>query len=199
MATHSSTLVWRIPVDRGAWRATVHGVAKSRTQLSNWEREHTPHLASTAVRVPLVCSGLFQCHLFLNNYDEFQLIHHQIFVCFRTRTLNSSVIKAIHKPEAWRRERKFLTLGAEFISSHPSFISLRLFFVKLGKVPFPRRTTWEQTSHMRKAKSSPQGKNQRSILDWSPLKINGNLLFFKCITFLNWLEPNGWTRTFQTA
>ena len=23
------------PVDRGAWRATVHGVAKSRTQLSN--------------------------------------------------------------------------------------------------------------------------------------------------------------------
>ena len=34
MATHSSILAWRIPVDRGAWRATVHGVAKSRTQLS---------------------------------------------------------------------------------------------------------------------------------------------------------------------
>ena len=27
MATHSSILVWRIPMDRGAWRATVHGVA----------------------------------------------------------------------------------------------------------------------------------------------------------------------------
>ena len=24
------------PMDRGAWRATVHGVAKTRTQLSNW-------------------------------------------------------------------------------------------------------------------------------------------------------------------
>ena len=24
------------PMDRGAWRATVHGVAKSRTQLSDW-------------------------------------------------------------------------------------------------------------------------------------------------------------------
>ena len=35
MATHSSTLAWRIPVDRGAWEATVHGVAKSRTQLSH--------------------------------------------------------------------------------------------------------------------------------------------------------------------
>ena len=28
MSTHSSDLAWRIPVDRGAWRATVHGVAK---------------------------------------------------------------------------------------------------------------------------------------------------------------------------
>ena len=35
MATHSSILSWRIPMDRGAWRATVHGVTKSRTQLSN--------------------------------------------------------------------------------------------------------------------------------------------------------------------
>ena len=29
MATHSSVLAWKIPMDRGAWRATVHGVTKS--------------------------------------------------------------------------------------------------------------------------------------------------------------------------
>ena len=29
MATHSSILAWRIPMDRGAWQATVHGVLKS--------------------------------------------------------------------------------------------------------------------------------------------------------------------------
>ena len=29
MATHSSILAWRIPMDRGAWQATVYGVAKS--------------------------------------------------------------------------------------------------------------------------------------------------------------------------
>ena len=29
MATHSSVLAWRISTDRGAWWATVHGVAKS--------------------------------------------------------------------------------------------------------------------------------------------------------------------------
>ena len=28
MATHSSILVWRIPMDREAWRAAIHGVAK---------------------------------------------------------------------------------------------------------------------------------------------------------------------------
>ena len=31
MAAHSSTLAWRIPMDRGARWATVHGVAKSQT------------------------------------------------------------------------------------------------------------------------------------------------------------------------
>ena len=28
MATHSSILAWRIPMDRGAWRAAVHGCRK---------------------------------------------------------------------------------------------------------------------------------------------------------------------------
>ena len=28
MATYSSILTWRIPMDRGAWQATVHGVTE---------------------------------------------------------------------------------------------------------------------------------------------------------------------------
>ena len=35
MVTHSSILAWRIPMDRGAWQTTVHGVAKSWAQLSD--------------------------------------------------------------------------------------------------------------------------------------------------------------------
>jgi len=31
VATHSSILAWRIPMDREAWQATIHGVAKSWT------------------------------------------------------------------------------------------------------------------------------------------------------------------------
>ena len=34
-ATHSTILSGRIPMDRGAWPATVHGIAKSWTWLSN--------------------------------------------------------------------------------------------------------------------------------------------------------------------
>ena len=33
MATHSSILAWRIPMDRGALGATVHKVTESWTQL----------------------------------------------------------------------------------------------------------------------------------------------------------------------
>ena len=36
MATHSSMLAWRIPMDRGMWQAIVLGVAKSWTWLSNF-------------------------------------------------------------------------------------------------------------------------------------------------------------------
>ena len=34
MATHSSIPAWRIPMDRGAWQATVYGVTKSQMRLS---------------------------------------------------------------------------------------------------------------------------------------------------------------------
>ena len=34
-AAYSSILSWNIPIDRGAWWATVHGVTKSQTQLND--------------------------------------------------------------------------------------------------------------------------------------------------------------------
>ena len=35
MATYSNILAWRIPMDRGTWQATVHGVAKNQTRLGD--------------------------------------------------------------------------------------------------------------------------------------------------------------------
>ena len=34
MATHSSILAWRIPIDRGAWRATDRGIKRVRHDLA---------------------------------------------------------------------------------------------------------------------------------------------------------------------
>ena len=33
-ATYSSILVWRIPMDRGAWQAKVHGIPESDTTVT---------------------------------------------------------------------------------------------------------------------------------------------------------------------
>ena len=35
MATYSSVLAWRIPMNRGAWQAIVHGVTKGKARLSD--------------------------------------------------------------------------------------------------------------------------------------------------------------------
>ena len=59
MATPSSILAWRIPMDRGAWQATVCGVAKGQTQLSHEAQQHLckyppyPQKANCGLKFPL--------------------------------------------------------------------------------------------------------------------------------------------------
>ena len=52
---HSSVLVWRISMDRGAWPATVHGVAKSRTRL----KRLSTHAQTVACQAPLSMGFFF--------------------------------------------------------------------------------------------------------------------------------------------
>ena len=61
MATHSSTLAWKILMDGGAWWAAVHGVTKSRIRLSDFtftfhfhalEKEMETHSSVLAWRIP---------------------------------------------------------------------------------------------------------------------------------------------------
>ena len=61
MATHSSTLAWKNPMNRGAWWAAVHGIATSLTRLSNFtftfhlhelEKEMPTHSSILAWTIP---------------------------------------------------------------------------------------------------------------------------------------------------
>ena len=47
MATDSSILAWRIPMDRGAWWATVHGGHKE-SDTTERRRTHTPRASLVA-------------------------------------------------------------------------------------------------------------------------------------------------------
>ena len=40
MASHSSILAWKNPMDRGAWRATVHGVTRVGRNLATKPPNH---------------------------------------------------------------------------------------------------------------------------------------------------------------
>ena len=49
MATQSGTLAWENPVDREALQATVLGVAKSQTGLSDWACTHAQILLPSLI------------------------------------------------------------------------------------------------------------------------------------------------------
>ena len=67
MATHPSILAWRIPMDRGAWWATVHGVTKSRTRLQRLSMHTCTFIISvhflTTHRYPcaVLCCAVLSC------------------------------------------------------------------------------------------------------------------------------------------
>ena len=61
MAPDSGTLAWKNPMDRGAWWATVLGVAKNQTRLNDFtfifhfhalEKEMATHSSVLAWRIP---------------------------------------------------------------------------------------------------------------------------------------------------
>ena len=54
MATHSCVLAWRIPMDTGAWQATVHGVA----ELDMTERLSTHNSKSGSWSSPFTLKSL---------------------------------------------------------------------------------------------------------------------------------------------
>ena len=62
MATHSSSIAWRISMDRGAWWAMVHGVAKVRHDWSDLEHMNALNVSvqfsSVTQSCPTLCDSM---------------------------------------------------------------------------------------------------------------------------------------------
>ena len=76
MATHSRILAWRIPMERGAWCATVHGVTKSQTQLSD-QAQHIQRCKSGAL-IPKDLTSLLE--------EELPDLSRALSLCLHTHT-----------------------------------------------------------------------------------------------------------------
>ena len=87
MATHSSILVWKNPMDRAAWRATVHGVTKTRTLLSTVVPSGTVELWE---QLELALNPLLLIHL--GDLGLGTGPHWPLFTCLQNRVIHTSLV-----------------------------------------------------------------------------------------------------------
>ena len=120
MATHSSILAWRIPMDRGAWQATVHGlqsvVAKSQTWLQ-LSRGHST-LESTVI------------HSMLNSQWSAEWMEHGESGLCSTKIEVNCIVPMFLELRIWYVDRNIITphVGIKIIklqNRHDSAIILR--------------------------------------------------------------------------
>ena len=177
MATHSSILAWKIPMDRGAWWATVHGVAKSQTWLKwlnmyntctvwvlSWRtgfwcgaKLHTFCSRSVVRKNCLVDTGQIQ---WSNNKD---LIHFWVYIT--TTTTLAQTLGTLGKGLLW-----ILWRATQIPPSGLKYLFSQLLWVLLADSPqasvlFPRISTgWREMLHPRL--HLPSGEHLHLMAGW---------------------------------
>ena len=136
MATHSSILAWRIPMDRGTWRATVRGVAKSWTRLSDQAQHRMSQRRSSASLGP--CRLSVQTWLnrpyFFTSMQYFLLSMNSSYVCFfktTTRYLQNSLGCIC---PSLKLDSKLLERRTPVCSSGQSLTQTRQLYIKKKKI-----------------------------------------------------------------
>ena len=76
-AIHSSILAWRIPMDREAWWATIHGIAKSQ----QWATQHSTTVKNVQLRSQQVKAVIFKLE-----------IQYRIFIIIKLLFCNTTLL-----------------------------------------------------------------------------------------------------------
>ena len=123
-------------VDRGAWRATVHGVVQSGTQLSDWHFQYTDILPKNWVRALLVITisplSKFFCVKFPTIFSVTGVRTLKYMFCFQ-HIIN--IFLSSISPLKWTRFLDFLTFHLIF-----SLFSLSIILHIAVTVVFPDNT-----------------------------------------------------------
>ena len=108
------------PMDRGAWRAAVHGIAKSWTQLSNWtELIWNAYNRINIVEGIALCVCVCVCGLYVLSHSAISnsLWPHGIFQAKILEWVAISYSRASSQPRDWTR--LFCLAGGFFTTKPP--------------------------------------------------------------------------------
>ena len=126
MATHSSILAWRIPMDRGAWWATVHRTAKSATRLKR-----------LTTQCQAFDSLLFHPHSNSSQQHEKTKAQRSHIICLRvselavaelsTQLQGQGLLTTVSYPQSWSQNRRQGVLFLSFSLQRSACLTFLLF------------------------------------------------------------------------